>query len=154
MSSKKYASPLRLELKPSVIFFVLLGAIHLLAVALIWKMVFPLSLQILATTLLLFSFYFYALEHALRRSRRAVVALLWDEHDQWCLFNVAGEKIEANLCADSFVHPGLLILNFQIPGRRWRRSVVIPKDAMPRQPLRQLRVRLKLNSQRAKLDFA
>lgn len=146
MSSKKYAAPLRLDLRPSLLLSLLVAAMHIVALASVWLLSLPSWLSVLASILLVYSAWHNIAHHALRRRANSIVALLWDEHDQWHLLTRAGERLQAMLSADSFVHPKLVVLNYKLPGR-WRgRSVVIPADAMALQPLRQLRVRLKLTS--------
>jgi len=154
MSSKKYASPLRVELKPSIVLFAIMAALHVLAVALIWKLSLSEFWQWSLSSLVLVSLYFQSMHHGLRLSNRAVVALEWDEDDQWILQLRGGERLPAQLSRDSFVQSALLILNFKVDGQWLRRSVVIPCKNGSCQPFRQLRVRLKLTGQRREPELA
>ncbi|MDH5299878.1 MAG: hypothetical protein OEW58_00750 [Gammaproteobacteria bacterium] len=143
MSSKKYASPLSLELTPSRFLFSLFAGLHLLAMGVIWPTTLSLSIKILLSAGLLLSGVYCALNYGLRRFPWSVRALTWDEHDQWWLLRRDGQRLAATLANDSLVHPGLLILNFCVETKRLRHvALIIGKREDDVQ--RRLRVRLRL----------
>ena len=63
--------------------------------------------------------------------------------NRWLLALGNGSEIEARLLPSSFVHPWLVVLNFQLENHRRMRSVVLFTDALERDALRQLRVWLR-----------
>ncbi|RJQ45865.1 MAG: hypothetical protein C4528_08075 [Gammaproteobacteria bacterium] len=79
-------------------------------------------------------------QHALRRGKRTITALVWGSDDNWLLKRASGTEHRAQLKPGSYVSPRLVILNFD--AGRWPRSVVLLPDAADAESLRKLRVRL------------
>ncbi|EWC39273.1 hypothetical protein B597_021060 [Stutzerimonas stutzeri KOS6] len=65
--------------------------------------------------------------------------LLWSERQGWQ---------PVRLLPDSLALPLVVILRFRQPGRRIGASVCVPRDAMPHDQHRRLRVRLKFSRRR------
>ncbi len=88
------------------------------------------------------SLYHHLTLHVLLSRSASIVRLVWTERE-WLLFTRAGRQRVARLCPDSYVHPYLMVLNFELGAWR-RRSVVLLPDESSEPVLRRLRVRLKL----------
>lgn len=143
MSLSGYAPTLCLERRPSLTLACALLVLHGTAVGVVWVLALPTWAQI-ALTLGLGSSLLYALnEQALLRGRRAVKRLVWEKTGDWILER-GGAQLHARLLGSSFVHPRLVILNFNLGGRRTC-SVVLPWDGVDTQTFRRLRVRLGLD---------
>lgn len=137
-------APLRLEpgRSPRLAAFLLL--VH--GLALVALMVAPLSLWArLGLGLMLVASLLHGHRlHIARDSPRAITRAVWDELGRWRLTLASGRTLEATLLPDSFVTLPLVVLNFRT-GPWWsRRSLILAGDAMGAEPLRKLRVRLKL----------
>ncbi|MCO7514656.1 hypothetical protein NJF44_05575 [Pseudomonas guariconensis] len=66
----------------------------------------------------------------------------------WRLFSRARGWQPVRLCRDSVALPGLVVLRYVRPGRRFGEAQCIPKDALGRDMHRRLRVRLKFSRRR------
>jgi toxin CptA len=64
---------------------------------------------------------------------------LWSEQQGWQ---------PAQLLPDSLALPLIVVVRFRLPGRRFPCSVCVPRDALPREQHRRLRVRLKFSRRR------
>ena len=161
MSSKKYATPLRLEIKPSKILLLFLLGIHLVALILIYFLEFTLFLSISFYTFIILSAYFVINKYALLNSSKAIVKLIWDTNNEWILEAKNGETIQAELKQDSYIHPfiSILIFNCRQDGVQanagkftgfyklklgFTCNVILLKDNVNENDFRRLRVRLKV----------
>lgn len=145
MSSRKFAAPLQLDLRPSrrLALFALVvyggGLAVMAALSLPWWAVAALSSAILV------EFGRFLREHVLRTSRDAVLKLVWDEDGQWTLVTGRGAA-DAELLPASVVYPELVILRFRrrpgaARGRR-RTTVLLLADCLDPRSFRHLRMRL------------
>ncbi|RRV11813.1 hypothetical protein EGJ28_10410 [Stutzerimonas xanthomarina] len=64
---------------------------------------------------------------------------LWSERQGW-------QAVQ--LLPDSLALPLIVVLRFRVPGRRLAGSICVPRDALPREQHRRLRVRLKFSRRR------
>lgn len=151
MSSLKSAAPLQVDVRHSpwlagLTLFVHGGALVILL---------PLALSLWAKAVLAgaitASLVYILNTHALLRHERAVLRLIWGSDDDWTLHTARGEAVAARLLPGSYVHPLLVVLNFEIdaadmkgrlPSRAHRRSVVLAPDSSDAVTLRRLRARL------------
>lgn len=153
MSSPKSAPPLKVELRPSrwlasLILFAHGGALVVLV---------PLALPIWALAplvgLITGSLVYTLKTHALLRGPLTIRRVIWDSDNDWLLHAASGEQLAGRLLPGSYVHPLLVILNFELEtppsgtlgGRQFnakRRSIVLAKDSTDATTLRQLRARL------------
>ena len=146
MSSIAYATPLRLELKPSSSLYWLLTAIHLGALALLPATSLPVWLVMSLSAFVVASYARQVSRFAWLRSSASVVSLYWPEGEQWRLGCRNGDETWALLLSDSFVKPWLTILLFRPDSGGRVQNVVILPDMLDPENFRRLRVRLKLNS--------
>jgi len=144
VSSKKYATPLVVELTPSVFFLSLLCLFHLVGIAVLLMLDLSVVIKILVIIFVLISLYYNLSLHPLLRAKYSIIALRWLDENEWQLTQRDGEKIYAHLNMNSYRHPLLVVLNFNIAGSKINRSVIIFFDAIDGNTFRQLRVRLRL----------
>lgn len=151
MSSLKSAAPLQVDVRYSPWLAGLTLFVHGGALAIL----LPLALSLLAKAVLVgaitASLAYILNTHALLRHERAVLRLIWGSDDDWTLHTARGEAVAARLLPGSYVHPLLVVLNFEIdaadmkgrmPSRAHRRSVVLAPDSSDAVTLRRLRARL------------
>lgn len=71
-------------------------------------------------------------------------------HDQdgWQLFSEGGGWQAVQLCPDSLALPLIVVLRFRLAGQRRVRALCIPRDSLPRDLHRRLRLRLKFSRRR------
>lgn len=143
MSLSGYAPTLYLERRPSLALAGGLLASHGAAVGIVWVLALPVWAQITLTLGIGASLLHALNEQALLRGRRAVKRLVWEKTGDWTLER-GGTQLRARLLGSSFVHPRLVILNFNLGGRSTC-SVVLPWDGVDTQTFRRLRVRLGLD---------
>lgn len=72
-----------------------------------------------------------------------VVTLLWDTEGRWW-WKQAGEETALNLCPDSYLSSGMVILNFTHPETGHRRSLLVLPFSVRPESFRRLRVQLML----------
>ncbi len=145
--SKKYASPLQLELYSSRLLFIALVFSHLLAIVALYFVALPLIALLALAMFALFSAVRAIVLHALRKSANAVVKLVWDDNDCWYIVRRSGIKQQVQLQRDSFVSPWLTVLRFKVPGQWLSQAVILLGDNSHIDSHRRLRVRLKTTAQ-------
>ena len=158
MSSTKYASPLHISISPSRHLFVVILAVHLGGSVLMVYSSLALGFKFLLAIATLVS-AMLCLQRIGKVSCTPLVKwvpfynqLIWDSDNTWWLMSRNEPAVQAVLQANSYVHPLLTVLNFQIPGRPFYaryRSIVLLADSCGSQTLRRLRVRLFLSTAQA-----
>lgn len=144
MSYDEYAAPLRLELGRSPGLALVFSLLHLGALPLITVIQVPAALKALAATVVVCTLAWSLGRHAMRWSKEAVRELVWEADGRWCLRLNGGRELVGRLRPDSYVHPRLAILNFNVEGRRRDLTVLVTADGLRSGSFRQLRVRLRL----------
>lgn len=137
------AKPLRVDLRPSAwlaasllaMIMLCLGA--LLSLPWPWWGRLPLAVGILV-----------AARHAVRLHARltlahAIVAIAVDGQGKVNVQQRDGNRLTVQVQADSVVNTWLIVLALRLPGRHWRRYVVLLADSAAPEQLRQLRVWLR-----------
>jgi hypothetical protein len=146
--SRKYATPLRLELGPSRLLGYWLLLVH--GVPTLMLPVLQLSgwLSLAVFSALLCSLAWTWRLQVRRRHPDAVCAMVWGE-DKDCLLGLySGEQEKVSLSARAFILPWLVILHFNRQRRPARHLVLLP-GMLGREVFRKLRVRLKLEINRS-----
>jgi len=141
MSSPGYAAPLRLELRRSRRLALYLAAVHAGALAFIPFLPFGNLTAALLAILVILCLARSCSARVLMRGDGDVVALVWERDGEWRLIERGGRTRVCRLRPDSYVHPGLTVLNFA--GER-RCSIALLPDSLDRDTYRRLRVRLGL----------
>jgi len=150
VSSKKYASPLRLDVRPSRFLSFLLLVLHLAAIGLFIFLAFELVITALGIVLMLVSAYFTIQKYGRQQSASAVVGVIWDADDVWQLEMQNGRRSTVTLLPDSYVHPSISILRFNYVSDQQSvrgslsATVILLKDNVNADSFRRLRVRLKV----------
>jgi toxin CptA len=93
--------------------------------------------------LVLVSFYRAYRRHVLQVGRRAARRVVCQEDGAWFLQDTQGVVREARLLPSTFLHPRLVILNFELCRCAGRRNLVLCPDSLDPQTLRRLRARLR-----------
>lgn len=142
MSSTRYVSPLTLKPRPSRILSALLLLSHGGALLLLLPLVLPPAVKLAFASVLALSLWqgWHRLAGRVRAGN--IHSLVWKSDGDWLLITAAGEQLDAELQASSYVHPCLVVLNFRLPGRHRSRSLALFPDALDSEIFRQLRVRL------------
>ncbi|MFO7592950.1 MAG: protein YgfX [Pseudomonadota bacterium] len=144
MSSKEYATPLRIEVGVNrllrgifLLFCALVGAVLLW---LPWPL--PLKMALMVSC-------FAAVSNVW--SRRAElggrpVSLVWDAEQRWW-WRQAGRTVPLALLGNSYLSSSLVVLNFRHTDSRRRYAVVLSPRAVGAETFRRLSVRLKLSGE-------
>lgn len=143
MSSPRYASPLRLELRRSRWLALYLASVHAGALLLIPLLPLGAVLGTALAGLIAASFLGNYIARVQMRRDKSIVALVWGRDGDWLLIERGGRTPVCSLRPDSYVHPRLCLLNFA--GER-RGSVVLLPDSLDSESFRRLRVRLGLRN--------
>lgn len=141
MSSQRFAAPLRIKLRRSRLLtgFILTthgGAVVLLLISL------PIWAGLLLSTGVIASLVLTLNRHVLMRGPQAFTELNWDSEGNWTLIDLDGKTHRARLLGSTYVYVSLVILNFEV--NRRNRSVILLPDAIDKETLRRLRVRLNI----------
>ncbi len=141
MSSRRSATPLRIELRPSRQLATVLVAAHAGGLAVTLPLSWPWWGTSLLGMALAASLAWNLSRHALLSHPRAVWAITWRGEGDFELSRRDGTRTAARLAPDTYVHPRLVILCFR-RGRWGRSPVVLCRDAVDQESFRRLRVRL------------
>ncbi len=136
--SRAYATPLRLEIKPSPIrryFYIALILISSLSVLL---MPLPVLIQLVIVCLVL---YFVWRDY---KCRLAPLSLVWLQANDWRIIKY-GVEYNAALCAGSFNSAYLMALNFKLQSGQ-HINVLFLANEVSAEAYRQLRVRFKVET--------
>ena len=140
ISSKKYATPLTIELAQPVYPAVAAFVVHVLAGIALLLSSLPASL-ICATLAIVFASA-YLVVFRLRYFHR----ISWRGDGSWLLWARNGQYVIARLAAESLATPCITLLNFDSVPSGKRFSIAIFPTAVNADALRRLRVRLRLES--------
>ena len=141
--SRKYATPLQLDLEPSRLLGGWLILVHGLPL-LMWPVLQPERWLILAVaSMLLFSLVRSWRLQVSRQHPDAVCSLLWGEGKDCLLSLHSGRQEQVSMRAQAFILPWLVILYFNGRRRHMRYLVLLP-DMLDHEIFRKLRVRLRL----------
>lgn len=150
MSSPKSAPPLKVDLRPSRWLAGLILIAHGGALAVLVPLALPVWALAPLVGLITGSLVYTLKTHAMLRGPLTIRRVVWDSDNDWLLHAASGEQLAVRLLPGSYVHPLLVILNFELetaPQRGGllntrRRSIVLAKDSADATTLRQLRARL------------
>lgn len=143
MSSRKFVTPLQIDLFASRSLLYALLLFHLLALGALYFVALPMAVLALLGAMLLLSAFNSIRLHAFRKSRKSVVRLIWEDNGHWYFVRRSGEKTRVKFKGDSFCNPWLTVLNFKVPDKWFSQSVIIAKDNANAELHRRLRSRLK-----------
>ena len=148
MLSRKFATPLNLEIAPSRIMGAWLMLTHTVPL-LVWPLL-PFAAWLLAplATITGFSLWWHWRRYAVRVHKDAIRQLHWGAGQECRLLLVSGHQAAATLLPQAVVLRWLVILHFRGPGRQLRHLVILP-DMLSSDLFRHLRVRLRISLQQA-----
>lgn len=157
MSSAAYATPLRLELRPSRRLAAGMAVVHVCAALIPWTQTLHPLLALFASAAVLLA---AARAWRLHLGDRAIASVLWDADDRWHFRRRDGRTERGRLLPQGYLHPDFAVLRYALdpacqesPPRRWsrlvsgRRVLVLASDSGDADGLRRLRVRLKLEEE-------
>lgn len=141
MSSKGYATPLRLEIVVNPLLRRLYLGMSLCAVVVLLFLPLPVMANLSAVFLLLL-----CVRYVWRRRAElggAAVKLVWDGEQRWW-WTSDGREERVELQDDSYIVPRLAVLNFRVAGSRGSRAVVLTPEAIGREVFRLMQVRFRI----------
>ena len=153
MSSPKSAPPLKLDLRPSRWLASLILFAHGGALVVLVPLTLPIWVLAPLVGLITGSLIYTLKTHAMLRGPLTIRRVVWDSDNDWLLHAASGEALAVRLLPGSYVHPLLVILNFELEAppvgtarghlfSTKRRSIELAKDSADATTLRQLRARL------------
>ena len=139
MSQKKYRQPLVLEPRSSRRLFIILLAVHLLAVSVLFL---PLTLSWYWRSLVLLAIVFSAWSSLYKSRFNRIKNACWRMSGDFELELINGKKLRANLLSGSLVTEWLIILHLACKNGRKREWLLLP-DMIDSETYRRLSVRLR-----------
>ena len=143
-SSKKFAVPFRVSIKPSILLNGAFIVMSLGGLAWLWAYDIPVVFKWLVSGVISVAMVIHLRRYLFRTCKRAVSRLVWRAQGEWLLETVRGDTVTARLLGSSFVSPWLIVLNFRPHrgGRMW--PVVIVPDSVDSTSFRRLSAKLKM----------
>ena len=153
MSSRKYASPLLVDIIPSRWLLVAMLVLHVGAMSLVALTSLSIAIKvginlliITEFTLVLLRFGWCTTWFSIAIPMMQYKSVEWDDNDQWLLRDQDNQEHAALLLPGSYVHPYLVIVNLRLLNKSWfSRNVylVFLPDNIDRELFRRLRIRLR-----------
>jgi hypothetical protein len=144
MSSKGYATPLRLEVGSNPQLQRLYLAMALAATVAVFSLSLPFTVRLIVVTGLL-----YAVWHVWQQRAElggSPVQLVWDGEQQWW-WSQQGREQAVELQGDSYLTSRLVVLNFLVVESGRRSAVVLTPAALGEEMFRRMRVRFQITPQ-------
>lgn len=139
--SKKFDSPLIINIKISWFLGGLLAGSHAGAGALLWTLPWPGEVQLALTAGLMMSLIHALRRHALRQDPKAITGLEIDTDGDYSL-RTGQAGWTACQYIESFQSEWLAIVRLKLDTRRWPLTVLLARDAVEPNAFRELRARL------------
>ena len=119
---------LLIQPKPSICIQCFYFFLHLMALcALIYSPIYFIIKGLLIFFVIVSAYYFYDWVR-LKLNNSIIQCYI---NDDGCEFNTLnGKKFEAQICGDSFISSFLIILNFKISGKFFRKSLILCQDSL------------------------
>jgi hypothetical protein len=142
--SRKYATPLHLELGRSRLLWLYLTLLHGALLVTLPFVQLPGSFVLLLTLVLVLSYLRYRRLYWLTANRDSIRSLVWGSAERMQLTLESGQGAGASLLPHGFVLSWLVILHLRLDTGRKRYLIVLP-DMLDAESFRRLRVRLLLD---------
>ena len=139
--SKKFDSPLIINIKVSWFLGGLLAVSHVGAGVLLWVLPWPVGVQVVLTIGLMVSLAHELRRHALRQGLNAITGLEIDTDGDYSLRVGQGDWTACQY-VESFRSEWLAIVRFKLEARRWPVTVLLARGAVEPNAFRELRARL------------
>ena len=146
--SRKYATPLRLDIASSRMMGEWVMLVHAMPILLLPALPTSGWLSLAVTAALFVSLVRTWRLQVSRHHPDAVCSMVWGEGKDCLLSLHSGGQEEVSMGAQAFILPWLVILHFNSRRRHMRYLVLLP-DMLDRQVFRKLRVRLKVEINRS-----
>lgn len=137
------ANPIVLDLHPAYMLTILLVTVAIAACGIIFFMPISLLIKLFALILVLVYTLFFIAQDALLLLPWSYCRLEINAQDELLITRKDGVTMPVDLLPNSFVAAYLTVLNVNICGSRWRRSLILTPDRLDAQAFRQLRVWLR-----------
>lgn len=152
ISSQQAAVTLTVHLKASWYLAALLAAVHGCALALLWMVPLPPWLSVIISIGIAASGALYIARDALRRMPQSITGAEIRDDGRCAIESKSGARRECELLGSSFVAPYLTVMNFRSAGSFLARSVAILPDSIEVEDFRRLRVLLRWNSGKSRIQ--
>lgn len=139
MSSRQYAPPLRIKLRPSRLLSIFIISSHILTFCVLWTLPVHSGLTLLLLPVLIASTYLSLKKYVFKQYRTHEI--ICDHDGDWKLFIGNDKEVYADLQANSYRHPFISVLNFKTEDNE-KCSVILLPDSVDRESFRRLRVLL------------
>ncbi|MDH5189835.1 MAG: hypothetical protein OEW89_01145 [Gammaproteobacteria bacterium] len=139
MSSRQYAPPLRINLKPSRLLSTFIISTHTLTLGVLWLSPLQFAINSLLTLVLIISAFLSLKRHVFENHR--IQEIIHDSDRDWQLIIGDSKEVYAELQANSYRHPFISILNFKTEDKERYSAILLP-DNVDRESFRRLRVLL------------
>lgn len=164
MSSQKYASPLRFKIVPSRLLITILSVLHLGAIGLLLPASLPLWAIVVSCLPITVSLLVTWSRAGWITSRLSLSAIwpkfaeaVWDEVDQWHLFDEQQQEYPAILLPSTYVSARIVVINLRLENKAWycrHRAIVLLPDNIDAESFRRLRIRLRWYSSQVQDNWA
>ncbi len=135
MTFKQHAYPLLIEPVGSKSLARFIGFFHISSIASVMVAALPFAATVTTLGAIALSFI-YCLDRCGRR-----VSITWDNEGDWRLSFENRAQVSARLCGSSIVNRYFVWLHLRTENRRFI-SLILPRDSLPANSFRRLRVRL------------
>lgn len=144
MLSNKYATPLKINLKPSRKLFAFILACH--GLAFISILMLPLWLSVVPGIAISLSLVYNLKQQGYISASNKIDQLVLGTDNLWTIIRRDGSKSVAQLKPDTYVNPFVVVLCLATEGEWVKHRVVIMSDAIDRHVFRRLRLHLNTQS--------
>lgn len=138
MSSPKFASPLVLSPRTSVVFIAVFAVAYLGAMIVVLPLTWYWMWKAILLAVLLLSMVITLKRGGVGDLR----SLTWKDGAEWVIEFKNGKRYETCLLPSTFISPWLVVLNFGAVDGQPRRSITLFRDSLDGESFRRLRVRL------------
>lgn len=139
--SKKYDSPLIINIKVSLFLGGLMAGSHAGAGVLLWTLPWPVGVRLALTAGLMVSLIHALRRHALRQDPKAITGLEIDTDGDYRLRAGQGDWTACQY-VESFQSEWLVLVRLKLDTQRWPLTVLLARDAVEPDAFRELRARL------------
>jgi toxin CptA len=137
--------PILISVRPSKWLKFWLCSIHMLAIPVVFMTDLVWYVEIVLVIAVCISLIVVTRNYIYRQGPNSIVSIMLSETDEWWLTTESDETFKAGLLPAALVHPLLVALQFRARDRNY--NVILTPDAVDKDMLRRLRVRLRFQRQ-------
>ena len=138
---------IRLDLSPSLHLALIFILIHMIAIASLFLITVPFIFKLMLICVLILMMTYHICHSAMRCTPHAIINLKQVEALSWLIQQRNGKTFKAELCLDSYLSNCLILLNFSVSGKKFKRSVILLSDGLKEDNLLPLRAYIRFASQ-------